>query len=154
MLVIQRVCKNSNGWSQPSGDPGTSGEPGVRGFGDEEWNFCRKDVFRLYHYMYLYWNPSSRVKKLIYDFGGQFDVAFWAYDPEQRKRLVAVCRDAELLTDTDRLEFENFLIDTDRHLRRATELSDALRKAASIGHAAQALSAEQILKTNRSYSPR
>jgi len=41
--ILQRVCWNTDSWKKPSGETIDSGNPGKRGYGSEEWNFCTAD---------------------------------------------------------------------------------------------------------------
>ncbi len=107
MVILQRVCWNSRGWTLPTGSTNESGFPGKHGFGHEEWNFQMSDTFNGYIYGYTYTRPSRAVCRSH----GTFDIGFFTIHPTTNQRLlVGIYKDAELINDSEySLVYQSFL---------------------------------------------
>jgi hypothetical protein len=121
--ILQRVCWNTDFWTKPSGATADSGNPGRVGFGNEEWNFCRRDRFDGNVYGWLYWKAKGFEKK-------HFQILFWTIRPPRKEwLLVGAYRDASLVTPEDARNLRGFFKENKIDERRFSEALDAVTRA-------------------------
>jgi len=124
IAMLQRLCWNSSGWRLPTGSTSEGGYPGKMGFGHEEWNFQTDDAFDGNVYGYLFYGPS---KQTLRKSGGRFQIAFWAFHPETREKLlVGYYHDATLPTPANYKQLDTYFRDQGIYDRRANELLAAV----------------------------
>jgi hypothetical protein len=119
--ILQRICWNTDSWTKPSGATVDSGNPGRVGFGNEEWNFCRRDAFNGDIYGWLYWRGRSFEKK-------HFQILFWTISPRKEWLLVGAYRDATVATEDEVRRLGGFFKKEGIATRRSKEVLDAVRR--------------------------
>jgi hypothetical protein len=119
--ILQRICWNTDSWTKPSGATVDSGNPGRVGFGNEEWNFCRRDAFNGDIYGWLYWRGRSFEKK-------HFQILFWTISPRKEWLLVGAYRDATVATEDEVRRLGLFFKKEGIAARRSEEVLDAVRR--------------------------
>ena len=123
IAMLQRVCWNSSGWRLPTGSSSEGGHPRQMGFGHEEWNFQADDAFDGNVYGHLP-HPSEQARRKS---EGHFQIAFWAFHPEAREKLlVGYYHDATLPTPGDYKRLDAYFRDQGIYERRANELLAAV----------------------------
>jgi hypothetical protein len=120
-LLLQRLCWNSRGWREPTGDVygKEKSYPGKNGFGHEEWNLNTADLIDGNVYGYTYYNPPAKRKNLPAAYG----IYFFAVSPTKDRLLVGAYRRASFLDEAERRELRNRLDGSDYLDRRAKELA-------------------------------
>jgi hypothetical protein len=119
--ILQRVCWNIDSWTKPSGATVDSGNPGRVGFGNEEWNFCRRDAFEGHIYGWLYWRAKGFVEN-------HFQILFWTISPRKEWLLVGAYHDATVATAGDTQNLGRFFKENGIGKRRFSEARDAVRR--------------------------
>jgi hypothetical protein len=118
--VLQRVCWNTDSWKKPSGETIDSGNPGKRGYGNEEWNFCTMDKFEGSVFGWLYW----RAKKFR---DQNFQVLFWTINPRREWVFVGAYLDASLAAQDELRRLNSFFQKMGISHRRLSEALGAVR---------------------------
>jgi hypothetical protein len=115
ITFLQRVCWNSKSWKSPSGETFDSGNPGKRGFGNEEWNFCKEDSFEGNVFGWLYWSAKKFSRE-------HFRILFWTIPPSRKERLlVGAYLDASLATNPERRRLRSYFAKEGIDQRRRDE---------------------------------
>ncbi len=112
--ILQRVCWNTDSWKKPSGETIDSGNPGKRGYGNEEWNFCTTDKLDGNVFGWLYW-PAKQFR------GKNFQVLFWTINPRREWVLVGAYLDASLATEEELRRLQSLFEKTGISKRRLLE---------------------------------
>ncbi len=112
--ILQRVCWNTDSWKKPSGETIDSGNPGKRGYGNEEWNFCTTDKLDGSVFGWLYW-PAKQFREK------NFQILFWTINPRREWVLVGAYLDASLATDEELRKLRSFFEKTGISRRRLYE---------------------------------
>jgi hypothetical protein len=118
--ILQRICWNTDSWTKPSGATVDSGNPGRVGFGNEEWNFCRRDAFDGNIYGWLYWKGKAFENK-------HFQILFWTISPRKEWLLVGAYRNATVATEDEVRNLGVFFKKEGITARRSQEVLDAVK---------------------------
>jgi hypothetical protein len=100
MILLQRMCWNTNRWKGPTGNCYMQEDSwvGTHGFGLEEWNFNTNDVIDGAVYGYLYYTPpwwNSRVRQ-------PNDIYFFTLTPWGKRLLVGAYHGAEFISISEK----------------------------------------------------
>jgi hypothetical protein len=85
MILLQRLCWNTNGWREPSGKvEGEGSNAGRWGFGHEEWNFNVAQPINGQVHGYLRYQPSPGAR----GWWEPHDIYFFTMEPATKRRLL------------------------------------------------------------------
>lgn len=120
MILLQRLCWNTNGWRAPTGDMFGKEDSyvGREGFGHEEWNLNTTDLLNGRAFGYTYYSPPEG-SELI---GKGHDIYFFAISPSKERKLIGYYRDARFLDAKERDELKRAFTKSDLLEKRSEEL--------------------------------
>lgn len=117
MIILQRMCWNTDGWQSPTGSVYhlEGGDPGKTGIGQEEWNFNTTDVVDGYVYGYMYRPPTQP---------GPHDIFFFTKQPKSSiTELIGVYRNAHIPDKAEKQVVSQAFKDLGYAVRRAQEVA-------------------------------
>lgn len=129
-MLLQRICWNSLGWREPTGELSGREESyvGNNGFGHEEWNFNSNDLIDGFVHGYTYYPALKQHPSIGY---GPHEICFFAISPRKERLIVGSYSNAHFLNpqEIDALKSQYFSSDiSERRIEELTALNlDSIR---------------------------